>query len=183
MSINHIVNTQGRQASRISAGVQDGSLTKGEAAKLAGQQLSTDKLVVSSKRDDGVVGPKERAEIRGQQAQNSKDIFEARHDGQTRPADSSASQHPRVDRQQNQAARIRDGVQDGSLTKPEAARLAKAEARTDLYMAKAMADGKVGPHESNVIERRQDATSKAIYSQKHDDQARPQPETQAPAQG
>lgn len=177
MSINHIVNTQGRQAARLSAGVQDGSLTKGEAVKLAGQQLATDKQIVSSKRDDGVVGPKERAEIRGQQAQNSKDLFEQRHDSQTRPADPApapAADHPRVDRQQNQAARIRDGVQDGSLTKPETARLVGYEARTDVFMAKSkMDDGKIGPAESAVIEKRQDATSRAIYQQKHDGQARP----------
>ena len=177
MSLNGIVNTQGRQAQRLSAGVQDGSLTKGEAVKLAGQQLSTDKLIVSSKRDDGVVGPKERAEIRGQQAQNSKDLFEQRHDPQTRtvPAQSQTPvEHPRVDRQQNQAARLRDGVQDGSLTRPETARLVKAEVRTDVYMAKSkMDDGKIGKLESAVIEHRQDATSKRIYQQKHDGQAQP----------
>lgn len=174
MSINHIVNTQGRQAARLSAGVQDGSLTKGEAVKQAGQQLATDKQIVSSKRDDGVVGPKERAEIRGQQAQNSKDLFEQRHDSQARPADPAPADHPRVDRQQNQAARIRDGVQDGSLTKPETARLVGYEARTDVFMAKSkMDDGKIDPRESAVIQKRQNATSRAIYQQKHDGQAQP----------
>ena len=169
MSINHLVGTQARQASRISSGVQDGSLTRSEAKELVSSQLSTDKALVSAKRDDGVVGPKERAEIRGQQAQNSKDIFEARHNDQTQPA---PSETPRLDRQQNQAARIRDGVQDGSLTKGETARLVKAEARTDAYMAKSkLDDGKIGPKESAVIERRQDATSKAIYAAKHNDRA------------
>jgi len=166
MSIHRLVGTQAHQAARISAGVQDGSLTKPEAKQLVGQQVATDKALVSAKRDDGVVGPKERQEIRGQQAQSSKDIFQARHNDQTQP------DRPRVDRQQNQAARIRDGVQDGSLTKGETTRLVKAEARTDLYMAKSkLDDGKIGPKESAVIERRQDATSKAIYAAKHNDRA------------
>jgi len=167
MSINRLVGTQAHQAARISAGVQDGSLTKPEAKQLVSNQVSTDKAIVSAKRDDGVVGPQERAQIRGQQAQNSKDIFQARHNDQTQPA---PSQTPRLDRQQNQAARIRDGVQDGSLTKGETTRLVKAEARTDAYLAKSkLDDGKIGPHESAVIERRQDATSAAIYAAKHND--------------
>ncbi len=166
MSIPRLVGTQVHQASRISAGVQDGSLTRSEAKQLASQQVSTDKALVSAKRNDGVVDPQERAQLRGQQAQNSKDIFQARHDDQTQ----SPPDRPRVDRQQNQAARIRDGVQDGSLTKGETTRLAKAEARTDLFLAKSkLDDGKIGPRESAVIERRQDATSKAIFAAKHND--------------
>jgi len=182
-----LVGRQMNQAARISAGAQDGSLTKAETAKLAGQQLVTDKMLVSSKRDDGVVGPKERVEIRARQAHTSADVFEQRHDGQTRPAPAPtsdpaaaststpapAAEHPRVDRQQNQAQRISDGVQDGSLTKAETARLAGFEVRTDAYLAKSKADdGKIGPVESAVVEKRQDATSKAIFVQKHDDQTR-----------
>ncbi|HYV48918.1 MAG TPA: hypothetical protein VFA20_28860 [Myxococcaceae bacterium] len=171
MSITRLVGTQAHQAARISAGVQDGSLTRPEAKQLVSNQVSTDKALVSAKRDDGVVGPKERAQIRGQQAQNSKDIFQARHNDQTQPAPTPpSSEHPRVDRQQNQAARIRDGVQDGSLTKGETSRLVKAEARTDAYLAKSkLDDGKIGPHESAVIERRQDRASAAIYAAKHND--------------
>lgn len=171
MSVNNLLRTQHHQATRISAGVQDGSLTKGEAKQLAGQQLATDKAIVSAKRDDGVVGPKERAEIRGQQAQSSKDIFQQRHDGETRPAPSPGSEHPRLDRQQRQAERIQDGVQDGSLTKGETARLVNRELRTDLFIANAkLDDGKIGPVESARIERMQDAGSRAIFAQKHDGQ-------------
>jgi len=173
MSVNNLVRTQHNQAHRISAGVQDGSLTKGEAKELAGQQRATNQALASAKRDDGVVGPKERAEIRGQQAQSSKDIFQARHNDQTRPAPSpgSGSEHPRLDRQQRQADRIQDGVQDGSLTKGETARLVNRELRTDLFIAGAkLDDGKIGPVESARIERMQDGSSRAIFAQKHDGQ-------------
>ena len=171
--VNNLLRTQHNQAHRISAGVQDGSLTKGEAKQLAGQQLATDKAIVSAKRDDGVVGPQERLEIRGQQAQNSKDIFQQRHDGETRPAPSPGSEHPRLDRQQRQAERIQDGVQDGSLTKGETARLVNRELRTDLFIAQSkLDDGKIGPVESARIERQQDANSRAIFVQKHDGQSR-----------
>lgn len=166
MSIPSLVGTQLHQAARIGAGVRDGSLTKDEAKQLVGQERATGQALVSAKQNDGVVTKQERADLRGQQAQNSKDIFEARHNSDTQPA------RPRVDRQQNQATRIRDGVQDGSLTKPEATRLAKAEVRTDGLIAKSkLDDGKIGPRESQVIERRQDATSKAIYALKHNDRA------------
>ena len=124
-----------------------------------------------------MVGPKERQEIRGQQAQSSKDIFQQRHDDQTRPAPSPSpgSEHPRLDRQQRQADRIQDGVQDGSLTKKETARLVNRELRTDLFMANAkLDDGKIGPVESARIERQQDANSRAIFVQKHDGQSQSQ---------
>lgn len=75
-----------------------------------------------------------------------------------------------VGTQVHQASRISEGVQDGSLTKGETTRLAKAEARTDVFIAKSkLDDGKVGPHERAAIDRRQDATSKAIFVAKHND--------------
>jgi hypothetical protein len=79
-----LVNRQVNQAERISAGVADGSLTKGEAVRLSVNQLKTDARMIHAKKDDGVVGPAERAGIRAAQARNSADIFVQRHDGQVK---------------------------------------------------------------------------------------------------
>ena len=73
-------------------------------------------------------------------------------------------------RQQNQKARINEGVKSGELTKKEATKL-HAEQRaikTEERMAKA--DGKVTPAERAKLQRDQNRASADIYRQKHDAQ-------------
>ena len=74
--------------------------------------------------------------------------------------------------QANQTGRIRQGVQSGELTPAEAARLRarKAGVRQEKEMAKA--DGVVTTEERKEIRGDQRRTSRAIYRQKHDGQAR-----------
>ena len=75
-----------------------------------------------------------------------------------------------TERQENQQARIAEGVKSGELTKREAARL-HAEQRTiraEKRMAKA--DGKVTPAERAKLRRDQNRASADIYRQKHDAQ-------------
>jgi hypothetical protein len=74
----------------------------------------------------------------------------------------------RVERREvRQHARIREGVQSGQLTRPEARRLragqrhvARMERRTDR-------DGVVTMRERNRLERAQDHQSRRIYRLKH----------------
>lgn len=78
---------------------------------------------------------------------------------------------PRVDqRQVNQENRIEQGVQSGSLTQKEAARLEKGQTHVQNMEDKAKADGKVTPKERARIEHAQDNQSKKIYREKHDRQ-------------
>jgi len=71
------------EKARIKAGVQDGSLTKAEAAKLKAEQAKTNKDIREA-REDGKVTPKERAKIKKEQNKLSKDIAKQRNDKQTR---------------------------------------------------------------------------------------------------
>jgi Skp family chaperone for outer membrane proteins len=78
---------------------------------------------------------------------------------------------PRVDqRQVNQDARIDKGVQSGSLTQKEAAKLDKGQTHVQNMENKAMADGTVNKKEASRIEHAQDQQSKKVYRQKHDRQ-------------
>ena len=73
-------------------------------------------------------------------------------------------------RKLTQGKRIRDGVTDGSLTKREAARLAREQKRIDK-MAKDMAsDGEVTPKEKAILEHQQDKASRHIAKERHDPQ-------------
>lgn len=81
---------------------------------------------------------------------------------------------PSVDqRQQNQEARIQQGVQSGQLTPKETAQLEKGQAKVQVAEDKAKADGKVTSKERAKLAKKQDKQSKKIYKEKHDAQKMP----------
>ena len=75
-------------------------------------------------------------------------------------------------RQQNQRARIRQGVASGELNRREAARLRGRELGVTAEKRAARADGVVTPGERQDIRRTENSASRAIYRQKHDAQVR-----------
>ena len=78
---------------------------------------------------------------------------------------------PVVDqKQQNQNARINQGVKSGEITPKEAARLNARETKIQHDKRVAKADGKVTPAEKAKLNREQKRTSRAIARQKHDAQ-------------
>jgi hypothetical protein len=80
---------------------------------------------------------------------------------------------PNLDkREAHQHARVHQGVESGSLTKPEARRLREGEARLKYNEAKAKADGTVTSEERAKLQREADRESERIYRQKHDPQTR-----------
>jgi hypothetical protein len=75
-------------------------------------------------------------------------------------------------RERRQQNRIRQGVRSGSLTRREAARLERQQARTHRLEARAKSDGRVTARERARIQARENRTSRHIYRQKHDAQRR-----------
>lgn len=87
------------------------------------------------------------------------------------PALAQTASTPRIDqRQANQQQRIDQGVQSGTLTQQEAARLQQGQQHVQNMENKAAADGKVTAKERARIEHAQDVQSKRVYRQKHDRQ-------------
>ena len=81
---------------------------------------------------------------------------------------------PRIDqREVNQQQRIEQGVNSGSLTPKETAKLEKGEAKIDKMEAKAKSDGKVTEKERKKLTKAQNKESKKIYKEKHDKQVAP----------
>lgn len=81
------------------------------------------------------------------------------------------AQGSRIDaRQAEQDRRIEQGVQSGSLTAQEAARLEQGQAAVQRAENRALADGTVTRRERAHIENMQDRQSERIYRQKHDRQ-------------
>ncbi len=78
---------------------------------------------------------------------------------------------PGIDqRQANQEQRIQQGVQSGSLTPREAARLEQGQTHVQNMENRAKADGVVTAGERARIQNAQDNQSKRIAKQKHDRQ-------------
>ena len=78
-----------------------------------------------------------------------------------------------ADRQENQRDRIREGVDEGDLTRREAARLRErsrdiAEERRDARAD----DGRIDSRERRQIQHDQDRLGKQIRKERHDDQTR-----------
>jgi hypothetical protein len=72
------------QRQRIGAGVQDGSLTRGEAHRLAGQQRHIERVEQRMRADDGSLGPRERLRLDNKLDRASAHVYRARHNDRTR---------------------------------------------------------------------------------------------------
>lgn len=84
-----------------------------------------------------------------------------------------AQSTPRVDqRQENQKARIQQGVQSGELTKKEASELRKQQRHIKRTEKRAKADGQVTGQEKAKLHRKQKRANKNIAKEKHDRQDR-----------
>ncbi|HVP70615.1 MAG TPA: hypothetical protein VMS45_04765 [Gemmatimonadaceae bacterium] len=75
---------------------------------------------------------------------------------------------PNVERREwRQDQRIRQGVKSGELTRPEARRLVRGEARIDRMEWRAKRDGHVSPRERAHLQRALNHESRRIYRLKH----------------
>jgi hypothetical protein len=73
-------------------------------------------------------------------------------------------------RQANQEQRIQQGVQSGSLTQQEAARLERGQGRLQAREDRAKADGVVTRQERTQLQRAENRQSQQIAHEKHDRQ-------------
>ncbi len=84
-----------------------------------------------------------------------------------------AQQTPRVDQRQHaQRARVRQGINSGEVTRPEAARLRAEQRHIRRSERRAKADGEVTAQERVRLHQRQNKVSRDIRRQKHDEQSR-----------
>ena len=82
---------------------------------------------------------------------------------------------PRINKREHyQQERIRQGIQSGSVTRHEAARLEAEQARIRVDEARAKADGHVSYRERERLNHELNRASRDIHHQKHDDQHRGQ---------
>lgn len=158
---------QDEQRERIQQGVRNGELTKREASHLRGQEARINRTEARDRRSGGLSFA-ERAQLQRRLNQNSRAIYNQKHDGQNR------DRAPYINaRRDEQRERIQSGVRNGSLTRREAEQLREREARIRQTEARDRRSGhRLTDAERRDLQRRQDNTSRDIYRQKHDGQNR-----------
>ncbi len=149
------------QERRIGAGLKDGSLTAGEASRLQREESNLNREWARDKAD-GVVTPRERARMERDLNRASRDIYNERHDGQTANPNNPINQ-----RLGNQADRIANGIQNGSLTNREAARLERQEGRIAREEGRFRRDGNLSPGERHTLNRDLNRESRRIHHDRH----------------
>ena len=157
------------QQQRIEQGLQSGELTTREAGKLEREESRVERDQARALQD-GRLTPAEKARLAREQNKVSRDIYREKHDAQTGNPNSASSSRMQADVQRNinQQQRIEQGVQSGSLTNKETARLERGEARIDKAEARAGANGKVNAREQRRIQRAENRESRRIQREKHD---------------
>lgn len=73
---------QENQQDRIGQGVESGSLTPGETARLERKESALNKEIRHDRKDGGGLSPHERRKINRQQNHLSRNIARQKHDGQ-----------------------------------------------------------------------------------------------------
>jgi hypothetical protein len=161
------------QQTRIEQGLQSGTLNTREAALLEKEQARVDRMQTNALKD-GKLNKAERAKLDAAQDKTSRDIYTAKHNGVGGNPLSGSSQRMQADVQRNinQDKRIEAGVQNGSLTNREVAKLERGQTKVHGKEFAAGRDGHVGAAEQKVVQRSENRQSKRIYKQKHDAQTR-----------
>jgi len=160
------------QQERIENGLQSGQLTTHEAGRLEREETHVDQMEAHAAAD-GTVTKGEAARINSAQNAVSSSIYNQKHDAQTGHPNSASSQRMQQDVQRNvnQEKRINQGVKSGELTTRETGHLQRGQAHVARAEANAGANGHVSPAETRHVNRVANRQSNHVYNQKHDGQA------------
>jgi hypothetical protein len=161
------------QQERIEKGLQSGQLSTKEAGKLEREESKVDHLQAQALKD-GKLSNDEKLRLNAAQNKVSSDISAAKHNDVKGNPMSASSERMQADVQRNvnQQKRIEAGVQNGSLTNHEAAKLERGQAHVDRKEAAAAHDGHVGAAEERGIQHSENRQSRKIHRQKTDAQVR-----------
>lgn len=152
------------QQQRIENGLQSGRLTTREAGILEREQSKVDRLQAKDMKD-GHLSAAERRQLDAAQNKVSRDITTAKTNGVNGNPLSASSQRMQADVQRNvnQEQRIENGLADGSLTKREAARAERGQARVDRAEARVAANGHVSAGEQARVQNAENRQSARIH--------------------
>jgi hypothetical protein len=161
-----IQQRKANQQKRVGEGLENGSLTAGEAAKIEKKEKRLNAEERDMREDNGgKLNAADKARLTRQQNQLSKDIYKQKHDAQIQPK----TRNEVNQRDRNQQKRIGEGLENGSLTAGEATKLEKKESKLNAEQRDMREDngGRLTASEKAKVNRQQNRVSKQIYNTKH----------------
>ncbi len=156
------------QQGRIANGVANGSLTAGETKNLENREANVNHEVHNDRAaNGGTLTPAERQQVNRQQNNVSQSIYDDKHNA-------ANAQHGNSEvgqRSANQQQRIANGVDKGQVSAGQAAHLEGKEQNINRQAAadRAANGGKLTPQERQQVNQKQNAASKAIANDRHDE--------------
>jgi len=154
------------QQKRIGEGLENGSLTAGEAKRLETkeQKLNKEEAAMRS-ADGGKLTAADKAKLEGQENNLSKNIAAQKHDAQHQQmGGGEINQRKRAEQK-----RIGEGLENGSVTAGEAKKLETQQQginKTEAGMRQADG-GKLTAADLKAINQEQNQASKNVYRKKH----------------
>jgi hypothetical protein len=161
------------QQDRIAEGIKNGTLSPAEAAELEKRETQIGKEVRTERAENGGhLTEEERDKVNHQLNVESKGIYSEKHDDNNRALTSGTKPSLVGLREENQQDRVAQGMDSGSLTAGEAAKIEGQEAalKNQVHDEREANGGHLTTDEKEQANKEQNGLSKEIYTQKHDDQ-------------
>jgi hypothetical protein len=154
------------QQDRIANGIDSGQLTAGETKNLESREANINREVKDDRAaDGGKLTTQERQQVNQQQNNVSHSIYQDKHNANTAHYGNSEVGQ----RQQNQQARIANGVRNGTMTAGQAARDENHEQgiNEQVHADRQANGGKLTGQQKAQVNHEQNQMSRKIYNQKH----------------
>jgi hypothetical protein len=159
------------QQKRIGEGLENGSLTAGEAKQIENKETKINKEEAKMRKaDDGKLTAADKAKLEKQENTVSKDIYAQKHDAQHQQMKGGEI----AQRKRNEQKRIGEGLENGNVTAGEAKRLETQQQginKTEAGMREADG-GKLTKADRKTLNQEQNQASKNIYTKKHNGRRR-----------
>lgn len=163
---------EANQDQRIANGLRSGQMTSGEAAKAERTQSKIDQQVHNDRvANGGKLTGQEKQQINGEQNAASRQIYNEKHNGNTIKPNAVDN------REANQQQRTAQGLRSGQETSGEAARTNANQARVaqQVHNDRTANHGALNQQQRRQVNREQNANSRQIYNQKHNNAKVPPP--------
>src|SRR5579863_3355876 len=160
------------QQGRIANGVASGQLTPGETKNLENREAGVNKEIHNDRAaNGGTLTPQERQQVNQQQNNLSRSIYNDKHNAAT---DTYGNNEVGA-RRDAQQQRIANGIRSGQMTPAEAAKSENTEQNINknIKADRQANGGKLTPAQQKNINKQQNAASKQIHEEKHNDKTAP----------
>jgi hypothetical protein len=155
------------QQDRIANGIDNGSLTAGEAGNLEKRESNLNQEEKTMKAEDnGHLTAADRTALQQQQNKLSNQIRQDKHNSNVQSSDPATREGKRAEKQQD---RIGNGVKDGQLSANQASKLETKEAdiHQEVKEDRAANGGKLTKAERTQVNKQQNGVSYQIHHERH----------------